>query len=318
MNYAINTESWVTLRGNRQNIRILSAQVDLPILLFLHGGPGVCDRHNILAYQNVLAESFMLVMWDQRGSGKSNTGSLKETVHVEDYIQDTIALIQWLCTQYNQDKLFIAGHSWGTILGLEAAARIPEKIFAYIGQGQFVNGAENERLSYEFCLKEAQRIQDKKAFKKLTGNAPVDGHYASSKAMMAQRDCLTRYGGANYKKRQGLVQSLLIPLIQSKEYRIPQIIGYALGASHLSKVLWDEVIAFKFDQTHKQIHVPVLLTMGAHDQNTPTCLAKEWFDQLDCPSKKFILFEHSAHSPIVEEPELWTAAVLNFCQAIKA
>ena len=43
--YAIDYSEFITVNGDRQNIRVRSQSADLPVLLFLHGGPGVCDRN---------------------------------------------------------------------------------------------------------------------------------------------------------------------------------------------------------------------------------------------------------------------------------
>ncbi|MDO4544986.1 MAG: alpha/beta hydrolase [Bacillota bacterium] len=315
--YKIDREEWVELNGDRQNIRIRSQSKENPVILFLHGGPGVCDRHKVLHYQSCLAESFTMVLWDQRGSGKSYRNSIKkEELHVEQYVQDAKALVEHLCDAFGQKKIIVAGHSWGTVIGTQLVSRYPEHIAAYIGQGQFADGTENERLSYEFCLREAKRLGDKKALSKLEGNGPVNGVYPTNDAMMAQRDCLTRYGGGDYKERSGMMKSILLPLLKTKEYNLRETAAYAKGALYLSKILWAEVVACDFLNTVKELKMPVLLTQGVHDYNTPTELAKQWFDQLHAPEKRLVLFEESAHSPIKEESEKWGRTVAEFCTKV--
>ena len=159
-----------------------------------------------------------MVCWDQRASGKSCTkASLNGSITVEMMIEDACAVVDELCRRFGKEKIYIVGHSWGSILGVMLTKRIPEKIAYYIGMGQFVEGAENERLSYEFCLNEARRVGDDKVVAKLEKGAPVNGMYPDKDAMMLQRDCLTKYGGVEYHCREGIVKSLLIPLIKSDE-----------------------------------------------------------------------------------------------------
>lgn len=315
--YTLDYEEWVTLNGDRQNIRVRSSDAQNPVILFLHGGPGVCDRHWVMHYQSSLAAHYTMVLWDQRGSGKSYRKSIKaKTPDVEEYIQDAKALIEYLCEKFHQEKIVIACHSWGTVIGAPLAQRYPEHILAYIGQGQVVNGAENERISYEFCLQEAKYAEDKKALQKLEGNGPKDGVYPSAKAMRAQRDCLTRYGGADFKHRGGLIPSLLIPLLNMEGYRLADIPGYVQGALYLSDVMWPQVVARDYDATIPALSVPVLMTTGCHDYNTPFVLARKWYDRLQCPYKEWVWFGESAHSPIKEEPEAWGQAVESFLQKV--
>lgn len=312
--YRYDYSEWVTLNGDRQNIRIRSQDLRNPVILFLHGGPGVCDRHLVLKNQSGLSRDFTLVMWDQRGSGKSFTrASLKQEVHVENYVADARQLVEYLCRKLQKESIILACHSWGTVIGLQLAVQHPEQVAAYIGQGQFVNGAENERLSWQFCLEEAKRLGDQKAVERLSGIAPADGRYPDQKAMMTQRDYLTKYGGGNYKEHSGMIKSLLLPLLKTKEYSLADILRYAQGGTHLSGALWDEVVACRFDETVQALEMPVLLTMGRHDYNTPAALAQGWFQTLKAPYKEWAWFEESAHSPIWEEPEKWGDTVRRFC-----
>ncbi len=304
--YAIDYSEFITVNGDRQNIRVRSRSADLPVLLFLHGGPGVCDRNWVIKYQSDLSEVCTMVCWDQRASGKSCTkASLNGSITVEMMIEDACAVVDELCRRFGKEKIYIVGHSWGSILGVMLAKRIPEKIAYYIGMGQFVEGAENERLSYEFCLNEARRVGDDKVVAKLEKGAPVNGMYPDKDAMMLQRDCLTKYGGAEYHCREGIVKSLLIPLIKSDEYSLPELVKYARGALTLPDKLWGEVIANNFFETASKLDVPVLITQGRHDYNTPSEIVSRWIDMLDAPAKEIVWFEESAHSPIKEEPELW-------------
>lgn len=304
--YAIDYSEFITVNGDRQNIRVRSQSADLPVLLFLHGGPGVCDRNWVMKYQSDLSEVCTMVCWDQRASGKSCTkASLNGGITVEMMIEDACAVVDELCRRFGEEKIYIVGHSWGSILGVMLTKRIPEKIAYYIGMGQFVEGAENERLSYEFCLNEARRVGDDKVVAKLEKGAPVNGMYPDKDAMMLQRDCLTKYGGAEYHCREGIVKSLLIPLIKSDEYSLPELVKYARGALTLPDKLWGEVIANNFFETASKLDVPVLITQGRHDYNTPSEIVSRWIDMLDAPAKEIVWFEESAHSPIKEEPELW-------------
>ena len=304
--YAIDYSEFITVNGDRQNIRVRSQSADLPVLLFLHGGPGVCDRNWVMKYQSDLSEVCTMVCWDQRASGKSCTkASLNGGITVEMMIEDACAVVDELCRRFGKEKIYIVGHSWGSILGVMLTKRIPEKIAYYIGMGQFVEGAENERLSYEFCLNEARRVGDDKVVAKLEKGAPVNGMYPDKDAMMLQRNCLTKYGGAEYHCREGIVKSLLIPLIKSDEYSLPELVKYARGALTLPDKLWGEVIANNFFETASKLDVLVLITQGRHDYNTPSEIVSRWIDMLDAPAKEIVWFEESAHSPIKEEPELW-------------
>lgn len=309
MTYQFDYSENVEVNGSIQNIRVRAAKKGLPVILFLHGGPGVCDRHNILRDHSDLAEDFTLVCWDQRGSGKSYTPDIKKSVpKVADYVDDVEFMLEYLAGKFGVRKVAMVGHSWGSIIGVLAAARRPDLLFAYVGEGQFVDGDRNEEGSYRFCLEEAKRRGDKKALAALEKGAPVDGVYPDNKSMMTQRDCLSRYGGAIHGGKQGLVKGLLMPLLKTKEYSLADIVKYAQGATYLTDVMWPDVVGQRLSAINS-LDVPVVITQGRHDYNTPSAIAKEWFDALSAPAKKWVWFENSAHSPDVEEPEKWSAVL---------
>ena len=309
MTYQLDYSENVEVNGSIQNIRVRAAKKGLPVILFLHGGPGVCDRHNILRDHSDLAEDFTLVCWDQRGSGKSYTPDIKKSIpKVADYVDDVEFMLEYLTGKFGVRKVAMVGHSWGSIIGVLAAARRPDLLFVYVGEGQFVDGDRNEEGSYRFCLEEAKRRGDKKALAALEKGAPVDGVYPDNKSMMTQRDCLSRYGGAIHGGKQGLVKGLLMPLLKTKEYSLADIVKYAQGATYLTDVMWPDVVGQRLSAI-KSLDVPVVITQGRHDYNTPSAIAKEWFDALSAPAKKWVWFENSAHSPDVEEPEKWSAVL---------
>lgn len=307
--YELDYSEFIEVNGDRQNIRVRAAKKGLPVVLFLHGGPGVCDRHQIIGNHSALAEKFTLVCWDQRGSGKSYTSALRrQNLSVDTFVSDVEFMLEYLTGKFGVRKVAVVGHSWGSIIGTLAVSRRPDLVSVYIGEGQFVDGDSNEAESYRFCLEEARKRGDKKALKALEECAPVDGVYASHKAMMAQRDCLSRYGGAIYHGDEGLVKGLLMPLLKSPEYRLGDILKYARGATYLTDVIWSDVVGQRLSRI-KKLDVPVAVTQGRHDYNTPSALAKKWFDELEAPYKKWVWFEDSAHSPDQEEPDKWRAAL---------
>lgn len=56
--------------------------------------------------------------------------------------------VETLKKQYHKDKLYVLGHSWGTVLGALYALEHPENVAAYIGVGQLVDVIENEQAGY--------------------------------------------------------------------------------------------------------------------------------------------------------------------------
>jgi pimeloyl-ACP methyl ester carboxylesterase len=51
--------------------------------------------------------------------------------------------------------------------------------------------------------------------------------------------------------------------------------------------------------------------LGRHDVNAPTVLAEEYAKNLEAPDKRIVWFEHSGHSPWINEPEKFVMEVLS-------
>ena len=52
-----------------------------------------------------------------------------------------------------------------------------------------------------------------------------------------------------------------------------------------------------------ELKLPVYFFEGQYDYTCAYPLARKYFDQLKAPLKAFYTFEHSAHSPVFEEPD---------------
>lgn len=316
----IDEKRMVLLNGLPQKIHIRGRDENNPVLLFLHGGPGVCNRHTILIDHADLANTFTIVAWDQRGSGGSYFGAKRETLTVDQLVEDANALVNWLCERFHKDKIFIIGGSWGSELGTYLAHRHPEKIAAYVGFGQVVNGAKNEQISYDFAMAEALKAGDEKsvALLKKVG-PPVNGVYKGGfDGMMTQRRVMMKYGGYSQSaKKRSYFRSFVIPVLLSGEYSIRDLYGLVRGYKYVLTEMWDAVGATDFPKTCTEFAVPYFVFDGMLDQNTPASLVQAWFDSIRAPQKELIWFEHSGHNPMGDEPERFKQLLVDRLTAIK-
>ena len=141
----------VILGGLKQWIYV-SGNPEKPLLLFLHGGPGVAQIGFAERFQGDLKKHFLVAHWDQRGGGKSFRARTPNMT-LGQYVLDAEELSRYLLKTFGKEKLYLFGHSWGGAFGAKVAQRAPELFHAYIAQGMLVDGEENAQLSY-------QRVQE--------------------------------------------------------------------------------------------------------------------------------------------------------------
>ena len=295
----------IPVNGVMQKIHVVSNDVSLPILLFLHGGPGVVNRHSILAADKDLLDSFTIATWDQRGTGGSYSGAKTETLTIAQLVEDAGAVVNCLCEEFNKKKIFVIGGSWGSLLGIRLAYAHPEYVAAFVGFGQFVNGEKNELISYRFTLDAAKAAGDEEAVKELESvGPPVQGMYKGGfDGMMKQRNLMMKYGGySKSEEKRNYMDSFVKPMIMSGEYSLSDFIGVVLGYKKVLKAMWPEI--GREDLTkYTSFSVPILVFDGKLDMNTPAELVEDWFAGIEAPYKELVWFENSGHNPMGDEPD---------------
>ena len=174
---SISTIETVTLGGFVQTITIRGMDRTKPVFLYLHGGPGL-PSSPWASWNNhftELEENFVLVHWDQRGAGKSYSKDLTaDDMKVENFVSDTLQLTDLLRERFNQDKIFLWGHSWGSGLGFETLRANSEPYYAFIASGVRPAWNKSEKLGYELVLQLAREAEDTDAVVALTAIQPFD------------------------------------------------------------------------------------------------------------------------------------------------
>lgn len=304
MKYPIDKKERVQLGGMPQTIHIWGTKLENPVVLFLHGGPGVPNRHGMAKNHMDLLDDFIIVAWDQRGTGGSYFGCDPETLTLDQLIADCAELLRYLCSTLNKKKIFLLGGSWGTELGTFVCQKHPEKVAGYIGYGQVVNGIENENVSYAYTLekaKEAGNAEDIAELERI--GPPENGQYKPVfEGLMAQRRLLKKYGGHSTKKG-GYFSSTVVPILTSPELSIRDKIGTANGYKVCLSRMWPTIVQYDFLQDCGPFQMPYYIFQGRKDNNTPSSLVQDFYDSIVAPDKDLVWFENSAHGPLGEEPE---------------
>jgi pimeloyl-ACP methyl ester carboxylesterase len=272
---------WVLIRGRDRNN---------PVVLFLHGGPGMPAMFLAHAFQHELERDFVVVQWDRRGAGKSY-GAAKplDSLTVRRTLEDAFALTTILRARFKKNRIILVGHSWGSYLGLLAIREHPEYYTAYIGMGQLAGSKAEVRLRRrEFLTREASLTGDSALLNRLANGAdPTE-------------DDLFRHGAELYRARSFwpiLKTGLLAP-----EYTLWDALNVKRGADLVGRQMKYDLLPKPLDGEIAAFDVPVFFFLGRHDFNTPSSIAANYLERLRAPLKGLVWFEQSAHFPFFEEP----------------
>lgn len=299
----------IEVGGVKQYLMIRGSNINNPVILFVHGGPGQSEIGYIREYQKELEEKFVVVRWDQRGSGLSASKDVpKESLNMNTLVSDTNEITDYLIKRFNQPKIFIAGHSWGTIIATHAVNNTPEKYVAYIGIGQFVDSKEGEKISYDYTMSEGKKQNNTDVIKQLEEIGPPP-YTADDGLIRAQ--CLSMLGCV-FKTEPKI--NMGSALMLSPEYNLSAKLNYRKNALSSSKILFPETLQVKFLEDIKEFKVPVYFIMGKYDYFTPTAMVEKFYNQLQAPKKELILFENSAHIPQLEENEKFNKTLIRILE----
>ncbi|MBA3895784.1 MAG: alpha/beta hydrolase [Sphingomonadaceae bacterium] len=306
-------ESFVaTLGGARQVVSVRGADRANPILLFIHGGPGSPEMHIAWSFERPWEDYFTVVQWDQRGAGMSfplnDPKTLAPTLTPERYRDDAIELIELLRKKYGKRKIFVLGHSWGSIVGLSVAAKRPDLLYAYIGMGQLIDFRENERVGYDWTLARARADGNADAVRELEAIRPYPAAGPFDVVRLGvERKWNVHYGGLAWGRQDG--DFYLHAGRLSPEHTLADRKAIDAGSDFSIATLFPRLADVTFAPLTR-LDVPIVLFLGRHDYTTPAPIAAAWLERLKAPDKKATWFEHSAHLPMIEEPGRVFAALL--------
>ena len=307
----------LTIGGSTQWILERSDDVENPVLLFVHGGPGTSALTTNRQHTRALEKAFVVVTWDQRGAGKSYA-AIKDAakMNIEQFVQDIRELTLELLQKYRKDRLVLVAHSWGTVISLLAVARFPELFSCYVGIGQMANMAENEAASHKWTLEQARAAGDRKAIDALEkmGTPPYSGDWQSK--TITQRRLLGRFGGEVYGSRVGAFGLVMRGVLLSREYTLIDRLNVFRGVLGSMKLLWPELMKVDMLSLVPAVTIPVFFMEGRFDHEVPAENAARYFEALRAPSKKLIWFERSAHMPNWEESERFNEILIEHVRPI--
>lgn len=270
------TEQWITIRGQ---------DMDKPVLLYLGiGGPGAGGFPASALNLKPLEEHFVVVNWDQPGTGKSYGAVPIETLTVDKFISDAHELTLLMKERFGEDKIYVLGLSWGTILGTKLVHQYPQDYYAYIGTGQMVNTTENDRFGYRLALQIAQDKGEQKLAQKLAGygEPPYSGDGMALKYAAYNNVLFDYMGSANLQ-----TVLLLVPQF-AREYGLVDKVNFARGLAQSFAVVYPQLQDLDFTVQAARMEVPMYFLVGENDVNAVAALVEDYYNTLQAPYKELV------------------------------
>lgn len=314
----INSTEYVEINGIKQAVNIRGENINNPVLLFLHGGPGFTDMPVSYRYQTDWEKYFTVVQWDQRMAGKTYIANKNSEQSLDDgidlRISDTVEITRYLLKRFDKDKLVLVGHSWGSVLGLHVVEKSPELYSAYVGIGFMTNLLESETLGYEKTLELANNVNAIKDINILESLAPYPNNSETgytkdfTNKIMKLREFQGKY---NIGMPATYMENLKY-FVPSPVYTLKDLSYYFTDVFEVNQSLYQYL--YKDYDVHNmklKYEIPMIFVYGENDWTTHPSLYQDTFEKIQSPRKEMYIIKNAAHRPMNDNPQEFNKIILN-------
>ncbi len=304
-NHKIYDYGYISLGGYKQYYSAKSVNKANPVLLILHGGPGISSFGLFREYNNGMQDDYIVVHWDQLGTGRSYSPLIQPMdMTFERLIDDAHQLTAFLKKKYNKDNIYLMGHSWGTTLGLELIRKYPEDYIAFIAVGTNVNLFQSLNLGKKQLINIAKNSNNSAAISALK-NMPDLGSLKTLKQQANYSAELRKWSDRLSKSNLKIsdVERMKVTAARNNpEYSKQDIDNIKFGSMFSFSALQDDVIYTNQLEKPLNFSISLYFIQGKFDFITNTSLVKTYFNKIKAPEKKLYIFNKSGHYPFIEEP----------------
>ena len=259
--------------------------------IILHGGPGVPGYY--MKPLEALGADRPVVFYDQIGAGRS-TSSTDSTAWT---IPNFVAELDSLRSALGLDRVFLVGHSWGTILAAEYWHAHPEHVKGIVFMSEAVDIPAWLADADTLLMSMPDSIQRVVAQTEAAGTFDDPAYQA---AVMA-------YYGQFLARRQPWSADLDSSLTQFNT----DIYGYMWGPSEFTAT--GTLKDYDASSWLGQINVPVLFTTGEFDESRPPTVRRI---AALIPGAEVAIIPDAGHLTMQDNPEVTNRVVEEFLRKV--
>ena len=234
-----------------------------------------------------------LLMFDERGAGRSGIISDPSKLRIEDFVQD----VEEFRKKFGLDKMGIIGLSWGSIVALKYTTMYPQRVsrVVFLSPMSPTIALWDERLKHLDSLKtEVEREQEKQAREKLKVAEGAEVIVACEQMFYESHRLYVR-DVDHIKNARAKACDLPVAGVKNRP------LVYQAALASLGE--WD------FRPEMKDVKVPALVLEGA-ETNVPLDATREWVKSL--PNARLLLIPNAGHMNWIDQPEAVISAMHEF------
>ncbi|MGW4943180.1 alpha/beta fold hydrolase [Actinoplanes sp. NPDC004185] len=286
--------------GHRLGVLIRGVDRSAPVLLFVPGAPGGSELGAARRHLAELEKRFVVVTLDRRGGGSSYPAlDPAATVTLDSAVADVIAVTEALRRRFHQEKIFLLGHSGGSILGVLAVQRRPELYRAYIGAGQAVDLPASDKIFYADILAWARAAGRDGLVRTLTalGPPPYRDVYSYEPIMLYASQVYDYDHSGNAPGADDPFDG-----VDASEYTVLQKAHTVNAVLDTWNALYPRMQSVDLRRDVPRLEVPVYFVQGAHEMRGLAELFTPWYEALRAPGKRLTVVPSGGHRAFLEQP----------------
>ncbi|MBV2169360.1 MAG: prolyl aminopeptidase [Bdellovibrio sp.] len=259
-------------------------------VVFLHGGPGGGIHPDHRRFFD--PKTYRIILFDQRGSGKSTPcAELRENT-TWDLVKDTETLREML----KIDKWVVFGGSWGSTLALAYAITHPERVKALVLRGIFLCRPSEIKWFYQEGASQIFPDVWDEYLKPIPENERHDMVAAYYKRLTHENADVRLEAAKAWSKWEAATSRLIVDQSAIEEFDDPE---YALSFARIECHYFTHNAFFKtnnwlLENVEKIRHIPGAIVQGRYDVVCPARSA--WELHKAWPEAKFTFVADAGHA----------------------
>lgn len=278
----------IPVRGGRLYVRANGDLADrrAPVIL-IHGGPGASHAYLLAALQ--LASDRAVILYDQLDSGLSDHPGDPRNWTVERFASELDAIRAALDIQ----RFHLVGHSWGSALAIEHAARCPPGLVSltlgspFVSARSWVASLRSQAATLPQSMRNAILLHD-------AGKPVDDRHY---------RDAISTFN------RRFVVRHTEPAYVTVYRQRIGVVDNARLGETMFGPgdiAVTGRLRDYDAEPLLSRIGAPTLVLCGQYDEMTPA-IAQRLSHRV--PNRRLGTIPDAGHLTPLDQPDLFVAAL---------
>lgn len=315
----IQESAYIDIDGMKQYIQMRGEDTRNPVMIFIHGGPASPMGYVSAYYQKELESELTIINYDQRGCGRTYyNNDCNANSNIDLLVDDLNVIVEYAKERFGRDKVIIAGHSWGTVIGSIYVQKYPENVSCYIGISQITNLYEN-KLNVARMALEKEEIKETEDAQKLTEIIERMSQVSKYDDMLLEDLGQLVSISSKYIACEGEMSGLhqMITGITSHDMNFDDM-KWFISQMNTQKFFAQnrEVMEYAFfgfdvERLSTVYHVPVYYLAGKGDYAVCQKDAESYYERIEAPDKAFYWLENTAHSMFMDNPKRYCDTIKN-------